>query len=58
MPYDDMGDKANITEDFFEKAGKTEAIDEAGLLKAKQNMLDLLKKELEHHELEHPKKQY
>lgn len=58
MPYDDMGDKINITEDYFERAGKTDAIDNAGVRKAKENMIKLLQKQLDLDELDKPKKQY
>ena len=57
-PFDDMRDQNNITEAFFERAGATEAIGQAGSAKAKQNMLELLRLELERNELEHPARQY
>ena len=57
-PFDDMGSRDNITEDYFERAGSTEAIGQAGSAKAKQNMLELLQLEQEKNELEHPAKQY
>ena len=57
-PFDDMGSKDNITEDYFERAGSTEAIGQAGSAKAKQNMLELLQLEPEKNELAHPAKQY
>jgi hypothetical protein len=53
-----MGSKDNITEDYFERAGSTEAIGQPGSGKAKQNMLELLQLEQEKNELEHPAKQY
>lgn len=58
MPYNDMGEKENITEDFFKKAGETDAIGKEGLLAAKKNMIALLQKEVDGNELENPKKQY
>lgn len=58
MPYNDMGSKDNITEDYFDRAGKTEAIGEAGKLAAKKNMIELLEKEVKREELENPKTQY
>ena len=57
-PFDDMGSKDNITEDYFERAGSTEAIAQAGSVKAKQKMLELLQLEQDKNELEHPAKQY
>jgi len=53
-----MGDARNIVEKFFEEAGQTEAIGKAGVLQAKQHMLELLQAELEQQELEKPKQQY
>ena len=58
MPYNAMGDSNNITEKFFEEAGQTEAIDNAGVVQAKKNMMELLQAELEANELEKPKQQY
>lgn len=58
MPYNDMGDKTNITEDYFEKAGQTEAIGKEGKVKAKKNMIALLQKEVDKEELEKPRSQY
>jgi hypothetical protein len=57
-PYDDMGSSDNIIEGYFEKAGQTDAIKEAGKMQAKQNMLELLKLELEDEQLERPQQQY
>lgn len=57
-PYDDMGQEANITESFFEKAGQTKAIGKKGKLAAKKNMIALLQKEVEKEELETPQKHY
>jgi hypothetical protein len=57
-PYDDMGDPKNITEQFFEEAGQTEAIGKAGKVAAKRHMLHLLQAELERGELETPQQQY
>ncbi len=58
MPFNDMGDPKNITEKSFKEAGQTKAIGKAGVVKAKQNMLELLKAELEKNQLEKPKDQY
>ncbi len=57
-PYDTMGDARNIVEKFFEEAGQTDAIGKAGVLLAKQHMLELLQAELVQQELEKPKEQY
>jgi hypothetical protein len=57
-PFDDMGNNDNVTEYAFERAGQTDAIKQAGVATAKQNMLDLLKLELEGEELSKPKEQY
>jgi hypothetical protein len=53
-----MGDERNIVEEFFERAGQTDAIGKAGILVAKQHMLELLQAELEKQELEKPGQQY
>lgn len=58
MPYNTMGDPKNIVEKFFEEAGQTDAIDKAGVVKAKRNMMELLQAELDEQELEKPKEQY
>ena len=57
-PYDTMGDERNIVEEFFAQAGQTDAIGKAGVLAAKQHMLELLRAELEKQELEKPREQY
>lgn len=57
-PNDTMGSPDNIVEEDFTKAGETDAIGREGKLKAKQNMLELLKLELEKKELEKPEEQY
>jgi hypothetical protein len=57
-PYDTMGDAGNIVEEFFERAGQTDAIGKAGTLVAKQHMLELLQAELANQELEKPREQY
>jgi hypothetical protein len=53
-----MGDARNIVEEFFERAGQTDAIGQAGILVAKQHMLELLQAELANQELEKPREQY
>jgi hypothetical protein len=53
-----MGDSRHIVEKFFEEAGQTDAIGKAGVLQAKQHMLELLQAELDQQELEKPKQQY
>jgi hypothetical protein len=53
-----MGDARNIVEKFFEEAGQTDAIGQAGVLQAKKHMLELLQAELEQQELEKPNQQY
>lgn len=57
-PYDDMGQKANITESSFEVAGQTRAAGKKGKLTAKKNMIVLLQKEIEKDQLEIPQEQY
>lgn len=57
-PYDTMGDERNIVEEFFERAGETDAIAHAGAAEAKRHMLELLQAELELNELAKPREQY
>jgi hypothetical protein len=45
-------------EKFFEEAGQTEAIGKAGVVQAKENMMELLQAELDAQEIEKPKEQY
>lgn len=58
MPYEDHGDPRNVIEKHFENAGETKEIDKKGLLKAKENMIDLLMLEEDKGELEKPKENY
>lgn len=58
MPYNDMGDPKNITEDTFKEAGQTSAVGKAGVMQAKKNMLELLKMEMEKDQLEKPEENY
>lgn len=51
-PYDDMGSPNNITERNFEAAGHGD------VRAAKENMIELLRLELEKDELQSPKEQY
>lgn len=53
-----MGSKDNLTEADFEKAGKTHAIGKEGKIKAKKNMIALLKQEVDKEELKKPQKHY
>lgn len=53
-----MGNKDNITEDYFDKAGQTDAIGKEGKVAAKKNMIALLQKEVDKEELENPQRQY
>lgn len=58
MPYEDHGDKDNITEEFFERAGKTKAINNTGKVAAKENVHELLQNQLSKHELDSPEDEY
>lgn len=58
LPYEDHGDPKNIVEKHVEDSGQTEAIDKAGKVKAKENILELLRLQEEANELENPKKDY
>jgi hypothetical protein len=58
LPYDNHGDENNIIEDDLAKAGKTEAIKQAGPTKSKENMQELIGLQQEHGELDNPKESY
>lgn len=58
MPYERHGDKKNLVEEDLKQAGETEAIEKAGKVKAKENMIELLKLQEERDEFDEPKEQY
>jgi hypothetical protein len=58
LPYEDHGDPANLVEADLERAGATETIDKAGTVKAKENLLELIRLQEEAGEMAHPKAQY
>jgi hypothetical protein len=58
LPYENHGDKRNITEDMLVEAGKTDALKHAGRIKAKENMMELIKLLKDKGELDNPKKDY
>jgi hypothetical protein len=58
LPFEDHGDPGNLIEDRFIDAGKTKEIKNAGRVKAKQNMLELLQEEQVRGELAKPRKTY
>jgi hypothetical protein len=58
LPYEDHGDPANIVEDDLKKAGQTETIKKAGVKKAKENVLELLKMQQDRGDLDRPKQDY
>lgn len=58
LPYEDHGDPANIIETHLEAAGETEAAGAAGVVPAKENMMELLRLQREAGELGKPKSDY
>ncbi|HYH28344.1 MAG TPA: hypothetical protein VEA19_06185 [Actinomycetota bacterium] len=58
LPYEDHGDPHNIVEDDLRKAGDTDTIDHAGVIQAKENLLDLIQIQKQHGDLANPKKDY
>jgi hypothetical protein len=58
LPYEDHGDPANIVESDLTSAGETEAIDSAGVVPAKENLMELLRLQQEASELASPKADY
>ena len=58
LPYEDHGDSRNVVERAFVESGKTSEVKDAGRVKAKQNMLELLQEEQRRGDFEDPKKSY
>ena len=58
LPYEDHGDPANIIEDHLKDAGQTETIKSAGVMAAKENLLELIELQKAQGDLERPKKDY
>jgi len=58
LPYEDHGDPANIVEDDLKRAGQTETIDNAGVKAAKQNMLELIRLQLDEGNPQRPRQDY
>lgn len=58
LPYEDHGDPANLIEEHLLQAGATEAIKEAGVKTAKENMLELLQIQQDAGDMEKPRADY
>lgn len=58
LPFEDHGDDSNIVEHHLHKAGQTEAIKNAGIKTAKENMLELIEIQKKQSDLERPKQDY
>jgi len=58
MPYEDHGDRRNIVEQALIDAGKTKEIKNEGRIKAKENMLELIREQQRRGELEEPRTNY
>ena len=58
LPYEDHGDAANLVEEDLKAAGDTDAIDHAGVTRAKQNMLELLRLQEEAGNMARPAQDY
>jgi len=58
LPFEDHGDPRNIVERALIEAGKTKEIKNAGRMKAKQNMLELIEEERRRRGLADPRASY
>jgi hypothetical protein len=58
MPYEDHGDPRNVVEQDLVDAGKTKEIKNAGRVKAKENMLELIREQQRRGELAEPRVNY
>jgi hypothetical protein len=58
LPYEDHGDPANLVEDHLKAAGQTDVIEKAGVVAAKENMLELIQLQKAQGDLERPKEDY
>ena len=58
MPFEDHGDPRNIVKQLLIEAGKTKEIKNAGRVKAKENMLELIDAQRSRGELGEPHVNY
>lgn len=58
LPYEDHGDAANLIEDDLKRAGQTDTIEHAGVSKAKENMLELIRLQEQEGNLDRPRQDY
>src|SRR5438552_18228274 len=58
LPYEDHGEPRNIVEQALVNAGKTKEIKNAGRVKAKENMFELIREQQRRGELEEPRANY
>lgn len=58
LPYEDHGDPNNVVEEDLRKAGETETIGRAGIVPAKENLLELIELQKSSGELANPKRDY
>ena len=58
LPYEDHGDPANLIEDDLKQAGQTDTIAHAGVSKAKENMLELIRLQEKEGNLDRPRQDY
>ena len=58
LPYESHGDPRNIVEQALIDAGKTKEIKNAGRVKAKENMLELIRAQQAAGELDEPRNSY
>lgn len=58
LPFESHGDPRNIVEQMLIDAGKTKEIKNAGRVKAKENMLELIEAQRRAGELDEPRQSY
>jgi len=58
LPYEDHGDPANLVEDQLKAAGQTETVGKAGVKTAKENMMELLRLQVDEGNLDRPRQDY
>lgn len=58
LPYEAHGDPSNIVEDDLEKAGQTDTIKQAGVAKAKENLMELIRLQQSKGQLDQPQQDY
>ncbi|HEX5721983.1 MAG TPA: hypothetical protein VFZ06_04450 [Acidimicrobiia bacterium] len=58
LPYEDHGDPANIVEEDLKRAGQTNTIKKAGVKTAKENLIELIRLQMDEDGLQRPRTDY